>query len=138
MGDLLLSAMNSAGAALRAQSIRIRVATENLANSETTSDRPGGAPYTRKTVAFANLWSRRDGGSHVVVRKISEDPSPYRVVRASGHPAADQNGNVLLPNVDPIVEIADLKEANRAYEANLQLLRQARDLINMTFDLLKT
>lgn len=138
MVDPLQGAMMASGAAMRAQSIRIRVASENLANAETTSERPGGTPYTRKTVVFANELSRAAGVDLVSVRRIARDDAPYRIVRAPGHPAADAKGDVKLPNVQPLIEMADIREANRSYEASLQAFKQTRDLLNMTIDLLKS
>lgn len=138
MTDPLQSAMRFAGAALRAQSVRIRVATENLSNAQSSGAAPGESPYQRKTVTFADALSRADGGRFVSVRSIGTDSAPFRIVRDPGHPAADEKGDVKMPNVEPLIEIADLKEAGRSYAANLQIIRESRELLAMTVDLLKT
>ena len=137
MLDPLQSAIRAAGSALEAQSLRIRVVSENLANAQTTGAGAGDDPYSRKTVTFASELSRADGASLVKLRSIGIDPAPFRVMRDPGHPAADAKGYVKTPNVEPLIELADLKEANRSYEANLQTIKQARDLFSMTIDLLK-
>ena len=133
----LQASMHVAGAALTAQSVRIRVVSENLANSQTTGAAPGSDPYSRKTVTFSDELARTENARMVSVRKIGVDESPFRVVREPGHPAANEKGEVKMPNVDPIIEVADLREANRCYQANLQVIKQARELFAMTIDLLK-
>jgi flagellar basal-body rod protein FlgC len=138
MIDPFQTAIRTAGSALEAQSLRIRVVSENLANAQTTGAAPGEEPYARKTISFADEMSRVDGARRVRVRAIGVDPAPFRIVRDPGHPAADDKGNVKTSNVDPMIELADLKEANHSYEANLQTIKQSRDLLAMTVDLLKS
>ncbi len=137
MIDPLLGAIRAASSALEAQSTRIRVVSENVANAQTTGAEPGSEPYRRKTISFGEELSRAEGVRTVGVRAIGRDPSEFRVVRDPGHPAADAKGFVKMPNVDPIMEVADLREANRSYQANVQVVRQTRDLFSLTIDLLK-
>lgn len=137
MTDPFQSALRVAGSALDAQAIRLRVIAENLANANSTAGSSSEGPYVRKTVTFGKELSRLDRSPRVTVQKIGLDPTPLRVIKDPGHPAADENGFVKMPNVDPFVELADLKDANLSYEANLQTIRQARDLFSMTVELLK-
>lgn len=137
MMDALSASLKVAGAGLSAQSARLRVVTENMANAQATGRAPGADPYTRKTISFVNELDRAAGVKLVRVNAIGVDPSPFVVERDPGNPAADANGHVKKPNVNLLVEMADLREANRAYEADLQVMKQARDLLAMTIDLLK-
>jgi flagellar basal-body rod protein FlgC len=135
--DSLASALRVANSGLRSQSIRIRVAAENLANAHSTARTNGEEPYRRKTVNFAEAVERGSGASMVEVTRIARDPSPFNVEFDPSNPDADIDGNVLKPNVNPIIEMADMREANRSYEANLQVIKQTRDLISMTIDLMR-
>jgi flagellar basal-body rod protein FlgC len=138
MTDVLQASMHVAGSALAAQSLRMRVVSENLANAQSTGASPGSDPYARKTVTFADELSRTEGVRLVAVRKIGVDPTPFRIVREPGHPSANEKGEVKMPNVDSFLELADLREANRSYQANMQVIKQARDLFSMTIDILKS
>ena len=138
MHDPLSSALRIGASGLEAQSKRLRVVTENLANAQSTGKTPGADPYTRKVVTFENELDETIGANVVKVGGIDRHRSPYRVEHNPGHPAADQNGFVKLPNVDIVSEVADMHEANRAYEANLQAIKQAREMIAMTIDMLRT
>ena len=135
--DNLASIFQVASSALNAQSQRIRVAAENLANSESTGNTPGALPYTRKVVTFELELDEATGADVVKADGTELDTSPYRIEKIPGHPAADKNGNVKLPNVNMLVELADIREGTRSYEANVQVMKQARELVNMTIDLLK-
>lgn len=135
--DALSLASRIAASGLDAQSTRMRVISENLANVESTGDAPGADPYARKIVTFETAMNKLGGDGQVRVRSIGVDDKPFRVELRPGHPAADERGYVKLPNVDPLLEVADLREANRAYQANLQSIRQTRELVAMTLDLLK-
>lgn len=137
MIDPLDSSLRIAGAGIRAQSLRLRVVTENIANAESTGATPGADPYTRKTTTFENVFDRSAGTNLVAIRSIGADQTPFRVEHRPGNPAADADGNVKLPNVDLLIELADAREANRSYEANLQSFKQTRELFSMTLDLLK-
>ena len=135
--DPLAATMSVAGSGLFAQSQRIRTASENLANAESTGNSPGATPYTRKVISFETELDNATGASLVAVGDTELDKSPYRIEKIPGHPAADQNGNVKLPNVNMLVELADIREATRSYDANVQVIKQTRDLVTMTIDLLK-
>lgn len=138
MLDPIQTSLRLAGSALDAQSVRMRVVSENIANAHTTASAPGEEPYRRKTVTFGAEMSRQDRVSYVAVKKVGTDETPFRVTRDPGNPAANGKGEVMLPNVDPILELADMREANHGYQANLQVIRQARELFSMTLDILKT
>lgn len=135
--DPLSTAMKVAATGLTAQSERLRVVSENLANAQSTGDAPGADPYQRKTVSFAAELDRGSGASLVDIAAVERDPSEFPLEYMPGHEAADAAGYVKMPNVNPLIEMADMREANRSYEANLQVIKQARDLINMTIDLMR-
>ena len=97
----------------------------------------GADPYRRKTITFQSEVDRASGGSLVEVNSISRDPSDFPIEFQPGNEAADAKGYVKMPNVNTLVEMADMSEANRSYEANLQVIKQARDLISMTIDLMR-
>ncbi len=136
--DQLAATFAVAGSALSAQSQRIRVAAENLANAESTGNTPGADPYTRKIITFESALDKATGANVLTVSGEDLDKSPYRIEKIPGHPAADKNGNVKLPNVNPIVEMADVREGTISYDANVQIMKQARDLVNMTISLIGT
>ncbi|KAB2943245.1 MAG: flagellar basal body rod protein FlgC [Hyphomicrobium sp.] len=138
MIDPLKVSQSIAAAGLDVQSHRMRVIAENMANAQSTASTPGGDPYTRKTVVFSNDFDEALGANLVGVEQIGNDPSPYRVERNPSHPAADQSGNVKYPNVNILVEMADMREANRSYEANLQMMKQSRAMVMMTVDMLRS
>lgn len=136
--DPLSTALKVAATGLTAQSERLRVVSENLANAQSTGDAPGAEPYQRKTVSFAAEVDRASGASMVDVAAVQRDPTEFPLEFLPGHEAADAAGYVKMPNVNPLIEMADMREANRSYEANLQVIKQARELINMTIDLMRT
>jgi flagellar basal-body rod protein FlgC len=136
--DPLQAASRLASAGLEAQSLRMRVVSENLANAQSTGDAPGADPYSRKTVTFKAELDRAVGAASVRVRDIDVDKAPFRVEHDPSNPAADQNGNVKLPNVNALIEMADMREANRSYGANLQVIKQARAMVASVIDLLRT
>lgn len=138
MFDPLNVSQKIAASGLDVQSHRMRVIAENMANAQSTASTPGGNPYTRKTVVFANTFDDALGANLVGIDQIGVDASSYRVERNPGHPAADENGNVKYPNVNILMEMGDMREANRAYEANLQMMKQSRAMVMMTVDLLRS
>jgi flagellar basal-body rod protein FlgC len=137
MIDPLQSSLRIAGAGLEAQSVRMRIISENIANSQSTGDTPGADPYARQTVSFDNVIDRTTGAPMVRVRTIGVDDTPFKVEHDPGNPAADAAGFVKLPNVDVLTELADMREANRTYEANLQVAKQSAELLGETVNLLK-
>lgn len=123
---------------MKAQSTRVRVISENLANSDTAAARPGEDPYARKTITFKNVMDRELGANTVEVSKIRDDTKrPFPLKYMPDHPGADENGYVKMPNVDTMVEMMDMREAQRSYEANLGVLDQSRSMVNRTIDLLR-
>jgi flagellar basal-body rod protein FlgC len=137
MLDPLQLASKIAASGLEAQSNRMRVVSENLANFESTGKTPGAKPYTRKTISFDTKLDEMLGVNLVKVDRIGTDKAAYPLEFSPGHPAADSNGYVKHPNVNMLVELADMREANRSYEANIQVIKQARELISMTIDMLR-
>ncbi len=122
---------------MEAQSTRLRVVSENIANARTTGDTTGADPYRRKIITFGDEMDRASGISLVDVKKIGTDQGNFVEEYDPDHPAANEQGMVKYPNVNVLIEMADLREANRSYEANLQSIKQTRDLISSTIDLLK-
>lgn len=137
MIDPIDASLRIAGAGLQAQSTRVRIVSENLANAQSTGRTPGADPYRRKTVTFENAMDSALGASLVKVKGVGVDKSPFRTEFEPGNPAADAKGYVKLPNVSILLEMADMREANRSYEANLQMIKQARSMQSMTIDLLR-
>ena len=137
MIDPLQAALKIAGSGMEVQSTRLRVISENVANAESTGRTPGADPYTRKTISFENEMDRASGIQTVRVKAIGVDDQPFKLELDPGNPAADEKGFVKLPNVSLLVELADMREANRSYEANLQVVKQSGDLTSMTIGLLK-
>jgi flagellar basal-body rod protein FlgC len=137
MNDSLQDSLKIAGSGLDAQSVRLRIISENIANSQSTANIAGGDPYVRKTVSFDNEVDRASGANLVRVKDLGTDPAPFRIEHDPGNPAADSLGNVKMPNVDLLIELADMREANRTYEANLQVAKQSADMMNQAVNLLK-
>ena len=135
--DPLTAAMKIAGSGLDAQSNRLRVVSENIANANSTSRVAGGDPYQRKTVTFASELDRAAGVNLVRSDKINFDDSAFPIEFDPGNAAADDAGFVKMPNVNVLIEIADMREANRSYEANLQVVKQVRDIVSMTIELMR-
>ncbi|RDI54853.1 flagellar basal body rod protein FlgC [Microvirga subterranea] len=137
MIDPLQASSRLAGAGLEAQSARLRVISENIANAQSTGKTAGSDPYARKTITFRSELDRALGASSVQVKEIGVDQAPFQVEYDPGNPAADERGFVKMPNVNMLVEMADMREANRSYEANLQMMKQARSMITSLIDLLR-
>ena len=137
MMDSLQVALQIAASGLQAQSTRLRVVSENIANAQSTGSTAGADPYARQTVSFESELDRALGANLVEVKTIGVDSTPFKLERDPGNPAADQNGMVKMPNVDVLVELADMREANRSYEANLQVAKQSADMLTTTISLMK-
>lgn len=135
--DPLSAASKIAGSGLEAQSTRLRIVSENIANARSTGDTPGADPYRRKTITFESELDRASGLQSVKVKKVGVDKRDFINEYDPGNPAADANGIVKMPNVNMLIEMADMREANRSYEANLQTIKQTRDMVAATLDLLK-
>lgn len=135
--DPLAASLKIAGTGLEAQATRLRIVSENIANARSTGDTPGADPYRRKTITFGSALDQTSGADVVAVKKLGLDDSAFIEEFDPGNPAADAKGMVKMPNVNVLIEMADMREANRSYEANLQTVKQSRDLIAATLDLLK-
>ncbi len=138
MLDPLQATVRVGASGLEAQSRRLRVIAENMANARSTGRTPGADPYARRVITFESQLDEAAGANIVRVASIDQQRALFRMELMPGHPAADANGYVRMPNVDLVVEAADMREANRSYEANLQVIKQAREMLAMTLDLLKT
>ena len=138
MLDSLQASLSVASSGLEAQSTRMRIVSENLANANSTGRAAGADPYQRKTVTFDAAMDHAAGAQLVKVKEVGVDRTPFRVEYDPGHPAADKAGYVKLPNVNMIIEMADMREVNRSYEANLQVVKQVRSMLGMTVDLLRS
>ena len=132
-----LKSMAIAASGLKAQSGRMRVIAENIANAESTAQRAGGDPYRRKIPTFRSEMDRALEAQTVALGRVRIDPSEFRTKYEPGHPSADANGYVKYPNVNSLVEMTDMREAQRSYEANLNVIGATRRMIQRTIDLLK-
>lgn len=133
----LRSSVNISASGLRAQSMRMRVIAENLANQDSVATTPGGDPYRRRVVVFQPDLSGADATQGVRVRTIATDKSAFQRVYQPGHPSADAAGYIQRPNVNGLIESADMKSAQRSYEANVNAIEAARAMTMRTIDLLK-
>ncbi|MFT4911969.1 MAG: flagellar basal-body rod protein FlgC [Brevundimonas sp.] len=129
------SAMAVAASALKAQQSRMRVIAENIANAQSTATTAGGTPYRRQIPVFEAR--NVDGATGVTLAEVRPDQSEFRKEYDPSHPAADADGYVLRPNVNSLVEAMDMREAQRAYEANLNVIETARSMDARILDLLK-
>ena len=136
MNDFARS-MGIATSGLRAQAGRMRVISENIANADSTAQSAGGDPYRRKVPTFSSALDRTLDANIVTLGKIRPDPSAFRVKHDPGNPAADAAGNVKFPNVNPLIEMTDMRDAQRSYEANLNIISATRRMIQRTLDILK-
>lgn len=137
MSSDLVSAMSTAASGLRAQTVRIRVSAENIANADSTAQTPGEDPYRRKIPTFQSFVDRETGAGKVKVSGVIEDQSAFTEKFDPSHPAADERGYVLMSNVSALVEMADLREAQRAYEANLNVVDASRAMMMGIVQILK-
>ena len=128
--------LDIAASGLIAQSARIRVVAENLANADSLANTPGGAPYRRRLVTFQNELDRELGAHRVQVKDVKLDAAPFGQRYEPGHPAANAEGFVLTPNVKSLIEMMDLREAQRGYEANLRVIEVARTMLARTIELI--
>ena len=126
-----------AASGLRAQAGRMRVISENIANAESTAQTAGGEPYRRKVPTFSSALDRSLDAKTVSLGKVRPDQSAFRIKHEPGNPAADASGNVKYPNVNPLVEMTDMREAQRSYEANINVIGVTRRMIQRTLDILK-
>ncbi len=133
----LQKALSISARGMNVQTTRLRVIAENLANQDTTGTSPNTQPYRRKTITFANAMDKTVGAETVKVKKVGRDMGDLPLRFDPGHPAADERGYVKVPNVNSFVEVMDLKEAQRSYSANLNVLQVSRGMISRTIEMLR-
>jgi flagellar basal-body rod protein FlgC len=131
------AALNVAASGLRAQTARMKVIAENIANASSTAPNPGDDPYQRKVATFGQVMDRETGATEVRMTGVKKDQSDFRLRYDPTHPGADGNGYVKMPNVNTLIESMDMREAQRAYEANLNVVESARAMMTRTIDLLR-
>ncbi|MCZ6494572.1 MAG: flagellar basal body rod protein FlgC [Alphaproteobacteria bacterium] len=133
----ILKAMKLASAGMRAQGTRMRVVAENLANADTAPENVKSEPYRRKMVTFKNVLDRTMGVYKIRVDRIITDRTEFERKYDPGHPAADDRGYVTMPNVKTMIELMDMKQAQRSFEANLSVIQAAKAMLQKTIDLLR-
>ncbi|MCR9238679.1 MAG: flagellar basal body rod protein FlgC [Alphaproteobacteria bacterium] len=132
-----LDSMKVAASGLRAQSGRMRIIAENIANADSTATTQGADPYRRKMPSFKTALDRETGVSVVEMGPIRQDRSDFKTRFEPGHPAADDQGYVKLPNVSTLIETVDMRQAQRSYEANLNVIQSTRTMMQRTLDILR-
>jgi flagellar basal-body rod protein FlgC len=133
-----IKSLTIAGTGLRAQIGRMRVISENIANADSVSLTPGGDPYRRKIITFSSELDHELGAQVVKLGHTATDSSDFVVKHEPGNPAADANGNVKYPNVNTLIEMTDMRDAQRSYEANLNIVTATRRMLQRTIDILKS
>jgi len=126
-----------AASGLRAQAGRIRVISENIANADSVAQTPGGNPYRRRVPSFTSQLDRQLEARVVALGPVRNDPSDFKIKHEPGNPAADAAGDVKYPNVNPLIEMTDMRDAQRSYEANVNVIGATRAMIMRTLDILK-
>lgn len=132
-----LKSISIAASGLRAQAGRMRIISENIANADSTAASASGDPYRRKIPTFVSEVDRALGARVVELGRVATDSTQFRSKYEPGHPAADANGNVKYPNVNSLVEMADMRDAQRSYEANINVIGATRRMIQRTIEILK-
>ncbi len=137
MADDLMRTLKISAAGMKAQGTRLRVISENVANADSLPTAPGADPYRRKVVTFRNELDRATGVDTVRVDRVRTDNSEFKKKYDPSHPAADADGYVLAPNINSLVEMMDLREAQRSYEANLNVIKASKTMLQETIGLLR-
>jgi flagellar basal-body rod protein FlgC len=132
-----MKSLTIAASGLRAQMGRMRIITENIANADSLSPTPGGDPYRRRIVTFTSELDRSIGADVVKLGRVQTDNTDFLVKHEPGNPAANAQGDVKYPNVNTLVEMTDLRDAQRSYEANLNVITATRKMLQLTIDMLK-
>jgi flagellar basal-body rod protein FlgC len=132
-----LKSISIAASGLRAQAGRMRIISENIANADSTASSSSAEPYRRKIPTFASEIDRALDARVVEMGRVATDQSAFRSKYEPGHPAADVNGNVQYPNVNALVEMTDMRDAQRSYEANINVIGATRRMIQRTIEILK-
>jgi len=134
----IMDALSISASGMRAQGDRLRAISQNIANADTAANTPTETPYRRKTVTFKNVYDKEIGADIVKTDKIAEDKSnDFRLKFMPNHPGADANGYVKLPNINTLVEVMDMREAQRSYEADMGMIDISRNMLSRTIDLLR-
>jgi flagellar basal-body rod protein FlgC len=135
--DELSKSTKIAIAGMKAQAQRLRVVSENMANADSVAQTPDGLPYRRKVVTFKNELDRANGITAVKIDKVRPDSSEFQRRYDPKHPAADRDGYILAPNINPLIEMMDMREAQRSYEANMNVINTSRSLLSRTVEMLR-
>jgi len=133
----LQKSMRVSAAGMAAQSTRMRVIAENIANADSLGETPGADPYRRKTISFRNILDRQIGTQTVRTSGIGTDKTAFARRYEPSHPAADAEGYVLAPNVNNLIEAMDMRQAQRSYEANINVIETSKSMISRTIDILR-
>jgi len=135
--DDIVKTMRISSSGMRVQGERLKVISENIANANSLAQDPNGKPYRRKIVSFKNVLDRSIGLDRVQVNKIRPDMSDFGKKFDPNHPAADADGYVLTPNVNTLIEMSDMREAQRSYEANLEVIKASKAMLSGVIDVLR-
>jgi flagellar basal-body rod protein FlgC len=135
--DDIIRTMRISGAGLRVQGERLRVISQNIANADSLATHPNGKPYRRKIITFRNEFDKAVGMDTVRVHKVKPDMSNFGKRFDPNHPAADADGYVLTPNVNTLIEMTDMREAQRSYEANLNVIKSSKQMLNSAIEMLR-
>lgn len=133
----ILNSLYIAGAGMHAQSQRLQVVSQNIANVDSAGVSPNDDPYRRKVITFKNELDRKMGMDLVEVNKIGYDQSDFKLKYDPSHPAADERGYVKMPNVNSMIELVDMREARRGYEANINVIEVSKSMLSQTINLLR-
>ena len=135
--DDIMATFKVSAAGMRVQGERLRVIAQNIANADSLPTRPGDLPYQRKIITFKNVLDKKTGVELIRTGEVKPDRSAFGLRYIPGHPAANADGYVQTPNVDVLIEMMDMREAQRSYQANLSLIRSSRRMLQRTIDLLR-
>ena len=135
--DDLIKVIRISASGMRAQGTRLRTISENIANADSLAQTPNDEPYRRKLVTFKNELDKKSGLDLVGIDRIKDDRSDYGKRYDPAHPAADDEGYILTPNVNTLIETLDMRQAQRSYEANLGVIRTSREMLNSVIDILR-
>ncbi len=133
-----IRAIAIASTGMRAQGGRMKIISENIANADSVATTPGGNPYRRRIVTFRSDFDRELGAHVVAMGRVAPDNSNFLVRHEPDNPVADSKGDVKYPNVNPLVEMTDFRDAQRSYEANLNVISATKRMLQRTLDIIKT
>ncbi len=133
----LTKILQTSASGMHVQGERMRIVAENLANAGSSANSPDDEPYRRKLITFSNELDRELGVRLVNVDRVTFDQSQFGRKYDPGHPGANDQGYVLMPNVNSLIEMTDMREAQRSYEANLNVIKASKSMLNLTIDVLR-